>query len=228
MTHLLVSVRSAVEAAAAFAGGADVIDVKEPANGPLGRAADRTLAEVVAEVAGRRPVSAALGDWPGEPPCVDGLSYLKWGFAGVGREALAKAATTFDRLRERRPVVVAYADWEKAAAPSPEVLCRFACAGRWGPFLIDTWHKDGSTLLDHLPLQEIAGLVARCRAAGIGVALAGSLGMEQMQALLPLRPDWFGVRGAACKDRQRTATVDEAAVRRLAEWLRASTHERAF
>ena len=35
-TRLLVSVRSADEAEAAIAGGADVIDVKEPSHGPLG------------------------------------------------------------------------------------------------------------------------------------------------------------------------------------------------
>ena len=34
---LLVSVRSAAEAATALAGGADLIDVKEPSRGPLGR-----------------------------------------------------------------------------------------------------------------------------------------------------------------------------------------------
>ena len=34
--HLLVSVRNAEEAAAALAGGADVIDAKDPAAGALG------------------------------------------------------------------------------------------------------------------------------------------------------------------------------------------------
>ena len=37
-TRLLVSVRSAAEAEEALAGGAALIDVKEPANGPLGKA----------------------------------------------------------------------------------------------------------------------------------------------------------------------------------------------
>ena len=38
MAGLLVSVRSAEEARAALAGGATVIDIKEPDRGPLGRA----------------------------------------------------------------------------------------------------------------------------------------------------------------------------------------------
>ena len=47
MTRLLVSVRSAAEAEAALLGGADVIDVKEPDRGPLGRADDAVIAAVV-------------------------------------------------------------------------------------------------------------------------------------------------------------------------------------
>ena len=62
MTQLLVSVRSAEEAEAALHGGAALIDVKEPRRGALGRASDGILADVVRTVAGRRPVSAALGE----------------------------------------------------------------------------------------------------------------------------------------------------------------------
>jgi hypothetical protein len=229
MTHLLVSVRSPEEAEAALTGGADVIDVKEPANGALGRATDTCVAEIVSVVAGRRPVSVALGEWcetAGEVPRVEGLSFLKWGFAGLGRPyatSLANAAASLDRTRAARPdcglVTVAYADSERAGGPTPFELCRFACTGRLGPFLLDTWAKDGSTLLDHLPLAVITALVQRCRASGIPVALAGSLGRREMDKLLPLRPDWFGVRGAVCRGRQRLATVDAKEVRRLAAWL---------
>src|SRR5256885_16611977 len=51
---LLVSVRSAGEAEAAIAGGADLIDVKEPAYGSLGRAKDETIAAGGGRVARRR------------------------------------------------------------------------------------------------------------------------------------------------------------------------------
>ena len=42
--RLLVSVRSADEVAAAMAGGADIIDAKEPARGSLGAVDAATLA----------------------------------------------------------------------------------------------------------------------------------------------------------------------------------------
>ena len=57
---LLVSVRSAAEAMEALAGGADMIDVKEPKRGSLGVADMSTIAEVVRTVGKRAMVTAAL------------------------------------------------------------------------------------------------------------------------------------------------------------------------
>src|SRR5213082_3340205 len=65
--RLLVSVVSVEEARRALAGGADIIDVKDPNEGALGAPSPRTLSEVVREVGGRAPVSVALGDLPNLP-----------------------------------------------------------------------------------------------------------------------------------------------------------------
>jgi uncharacterized protein (UPF0264 family) len=233
--RLLVSVRNAAEAEAAVAGGADLIDVKEPKRGPLGAADARTLAAVVAAVAGRRPVSAALGElresfWKG-PPALPGLAYVKWGLAGFRRHVAPlwqwELTCAVRRLAEVNPdcraVAVAYADWERALAPPPDEVLTLAAELRLGAFLLDTWGKDGSTLLDWLPAAEVARLCARGRAAGLPVALGGSLGPAQMAALVAARPDWFAVRGAACRKGDRSAAVEANRVRQLAEMLTAAT-----
>ena len=84
MAQLLVSVRSPAEAVAALEGGAALVDIKEPAHGALGRAADALVAAILKTVAGRRPVSAALGELleHAAPIGVPGLTYAKWGLAG--------------------------------------------------------------------------------------------------------------------------------------------------
>jgi (5-formylfuran-3-yl)methyl phosphate synthase len=232
MTQLLVSVRSAVEAEAALRGGAALIDVKEPSHGALGRASAATLADVVRAVARRCPVSAALGELledAGEvwPPQDVPLTLVKWGLAGYAAHSAAvwrsELWLAVRGLTEHQPncraVAVAYADWRRARAPRPEEVCDFAREHATGAFLIDTWEKDGSTLLDGLSLTEIERLRERCRAAGVPVALAGSLGPAEIQTLLPLRPDWFAVRGAVCQGRQRGAAIDEGKVRQLADLL---------
>ncbi|HEV3164614.1 MAG TPA: (5-formylfuran-3-yl)methyl phosphate synthase, partial [Isosphaeraceae bacterium] len=66
MAGLLVSVRSVEEAQRALAGGAAVIDIKEPARGPLGQADPEIWQAVREAVPPHLPVSAALGeliDW---------------------------------------------------------------------------------------------------------------------------------------------------------------------
>ena len=232
MTQLLVSVRSAAEAATALRGGAAVIDVKEPSRGALGRASDGILADVVRTVAGRLPVSAALGellDTPGEiwPSKDVPLTFVKWGLAGYADRGVAVWRSELwlalrgltERQSSCRAVAVAYADWRRARAPTPEQVRDFAIENATGAFLIDTWNKDGSTLLDWLTLDEIKRLRERCRAAGVPLALAGSLGLAEIQTLLPLRPDWFAVRGAVCQGRQRGAAIEEGKVRQLAALL---------
>ena len=87
-TRLLVSVRSAEEARAALAGGADLIDIKEPAHGALGAADRAAMIAIVAAVAGHVPVSAALGELA-NPAQLDAslagqIAFAKFGLAGCG------------------------------------------------------------------------------------------------------------------------------------------------
>ncbi len=219
--NLLVSVRSEAEAEAALAGGAALIDVKEPDRGSLGRAEEGVIAAVVRTVAGRRPVSAALGELADAPePPILPLAFAKWGLAGWLRRSdwphhLASAAQSLPP--HCRPVAVAYADWHRAAAPCPADVCAFATHRKWGAFLLDTWQKDGTTLLDWLTLDELSELRGRCRNAGVPIALAGSLGAEQLRRLRPLQPDWFAVRGAVCRGGERARAIDQDRVRRLVE-----------
>jgi uncharacterized protein (UPF0264 family) len=236
MTRLLVSVRSAAEAEAALEGGAHLIDVKEPSRGPLGKADDRTIADVVRVAAGRRPVSASFGEladgWGWPAPQAAGLAYGKWGLAGctAGDRAAAwpyelEGAVQDIRCEfpDCRPVAAAYADWRRARAPAPVEVCAFAVRLRLGALLFDTWEKDGSTLLDWLPPPALRPLIDVCRAGGLRVALAGSLRAEEIRALQPLQPDWFAVRGAVCQGRQRTAAVDAGKVRGLVGLLTDAT-----
>jgi uncharacterized protein (UPF0264 family) len=221
-----VSVRSAAEAGLALAGGAALVDVKEPGRGSLGRADDATIAAVAAAVAGRRPVSAALGelrDDPNPPPGVP-LDYVKWGLAGLGaadwRRRLLTAAEGLRRTHPAtRPVAAAYADWRRAAAPPFEEVVGFALSHRWPAFLVDTWDKDGTTLLDWLPRPRVIAMCRLLRRAGVAVALAGSLRREQIAELMPAQPDWFAVRGAACREGRRGQALDGEAVRALVQAL---------
>jgi (5-formylfuran-3-yl)methyl phosphate synthase len=227
--ELLVSVRSVEEARSALEGGAALIDVKEPSRGALGRADADVIDAIVAVVGGQRPVSAALGEW------ADGidknvyryLTYVKWGLAGCRRRPDWRRHLENALRCGPKPqlVLAAYADWQCAQAPPVEEVFTLAAEHPGSVMLLDTHCKDAKprpTLLDWLPLARIEDLVARCHQADVKIALAGSLGVTEIRALLPARPDWFAVRGAACTDGDRQATVQAEKVRQLVELLRFS------
>jgi uncharacterized protein (UPF0264 family) len=215
-SKLLVSVRSATEARAALAGGADLIDVKEPSRGPLGPADSDVIREVIGTVARRVPVSAALGEWLvwADRPVPQGLEYSKFGMAGLPN-LQSCALKSIRRLNyARHSVLVTYADFRRAQSPDPEWLAAAAIRFQFRAFLIDTAFKDGSTLLDWIAPATLARMRFELGDAGVLVALAGSLDESAVRKLAPLAPDWFAVRGAVCVGgRDGTVCVDR--VRRL-------------
>ena len=223
MAGLLVSVRSADEVEAALSGGADLIDVKEPTKGPLGMAEAEVVAAVVTKVKKRVPVSAALGEWSPEAITVAHwhlelkLDYVKWGLAnytptpGWGEDIL-------DTRRElpagMEMVAVAYADWERAKSVPPAEIVKFAKRFRFKAFLLDTWNKDGKTLLDFLKPAAIAELLESVGRVGIKSAIGGSLRPEQVKQLKGVEPDWYAVRASACAGGKRDGAIDTARVKK--------------
>jgi (5-formylfuran-3-yl)methyl phosphate synthase len=205
MTKLLVSVRDAEEARAALIGGADIIDVKEPFRGPLGRADDAVIGEVIASVAGRVPVSAAMGELTDDPPVSHAkLDFVKVGLANIDknwRERWSSWSQLNNRTQdqEQRAVLVAYSDVHNV-----EEFLQFANEVLPAVFLLDTACKDGRTLLDDISVQELASLRQRCL---VPFAVAGSLGPAEVEQLLPIQPDIIAVRGAVCHG-GRQGTVD--------------------
>jgi uncharacterized protein (UPF0264 family) len=227
-TGLLVSVRSPDEVPAALAGGADLIDVKDPAKGPLAPAEAEVVGAVIDAVAGKVPVSAALGEW--SPNAITEahwhlelkLNYVKWGLAGY----TSRPGWGEDLLDTRRElpvgmemVAVAYADWEKAKSISPAELAKFAKRFRFKAFLLDTWNKDGKTLLDYMTADEIAELVEGLKRMYITVAVGGSLRPEQLKQLKEVKPDFYAVRTSVCAAGKRDGVIDETRVKKWKEAL---------
>jgi uncharacterized protein (UPF0264 family) len=116
-------------------------------------------------------------------------------------------------------VAVAYADWEKANSVPPAEVARFAKRFRYRAFLLDTFSKDGKTLLDHVPLAALTELVQSLKRGGVAVALGGSLKPEQVKQLAGVGADWLAVRGAVCVGGKRDAELDPVRVNKWAAAL---------
>ncbi len=221
MAGLLVSVRSVAEARAAVRGGAAVIDIKEPAMGPLGRAPCSTWQAIRAVVPPEVPVSVALGELADfepetiQPAALAGISYRKVGPAGLGPDWSRRWTQTRQADSVATGwVAVAYADWQKAGAPDPaDVIATALEAENCPGFLLDTWDKSARCPLVALELWQ--DRIHRIQASGRFVALAGRLDLAEIARLLPLAPDLFAVRGAACAGGHREGQIDPTLVAHL-------------
>jgi len=186
--HLLVSVRSAAEAAAALAGGADIVDAKDPEAGALGAVPLEVLRDIHAAVGARRPVTAAVGDAIDEAAiehrartfAAAGARFVKVGFCGIASAkriaALAAAArrgAVAGSAGRSALVVVAYADGGDAAGVTPLALVDVAARVRARGILLDTADKHGPALRTLVDPQGLARWVARAHACGLLAALAG-------------------------------------------------------
>jgi uncharacterized protein (UPF0264 family) len=228
MAGLLVSVRSASEAAVAVAAGADVIDVKEPLRGPLGAADPAVWRAVRAAVPDRVPVSVALGELANrpalpDPSALNGITYRKIGLA----DARVSWRDDLKALRDELDaswIAVIYADWQRAKAPEPDAVLDFALENACAGVLVDTWDKSRS---EPLNLGEWSGRVSRARNAGLLVALAGRLDVAAIDRLRSLQPDLFAVRGAACASGDRLGTIEPSRVAALIRATRAGIPSRS-
>lgn len=240
MVRLLISVASEAEARAALEGGADIIDAKDPAHGPLGAVSTATLREIVRAVDGRLPVSAALGDAKDENAvslatrraAAERVAYVKVGFAGVADadrvESLIAAAVAGAGMVSASAgvIAVAYADASaiNVASLSPWWLVEAAeRAGAVG-ILLDTAVKKGaassggsdSGLFHAMSQGDVAAWIRHAHGADLTVAVAGGLAGADLSVLRALGADVVGVRGAACEGGDRRGQVSRANVAALA------------
>src|SRR5205085_10571757 len=196
MTGLLVSVRNAAEAQIALAGGADVIDIKEPRRGALGPADPKVWDEIRAAIGQRVTSSVALGELLRDPveslaPQTTGFRFAKIGLAGCHRSRgwIARWISAIGKLPlTTHPVPVAYADWPRADAPSPSVALWLAEQSPARLLLVDTWDKSSGSLLDGLSWQSLREIARHTAEAGVRLVVAGSLDQQAIMKVQKLTP----------------------------------------
>jgi uncharacterized protein (UPF0264 family) len=223
MTGLLISVRGAAEAQLALAGGADIVDIKEPALGSLGRADAATVGDVRTLVQGRVPTSVALGELSEalarDFAYVAGCAYAKLGLAGCGPwpDWPERWAEQIRRLPPSvASVAVVYADWRAAAAPPPDAVLARGGELKCSAVLVDTYDKSHGDLLTYFDRDALRAFLAAARQQRMLTVLGGSLGLASLAQVLPFTPDYIAVRGSACIG-SRNGSLDSARVRDLAD-----------
>lgn len=234
---LLVSVASEKEVISAVQGGADIIDVKNPLEGPLGANFPDVIQHIRRLTPAELPVSATIGDAPNRPgtmalaalgAAICGIQYLKVGLFGTQtpRDAVFLLQQICRAVRAYRPqmqiIAAAYADAHKVKALPPLALPAVAREAGVDGCLLDTARKQEGTLLTHLNEAQLLDFTEQCRHARLLCALAGSLAESDIHHVCQFGADIVGVRTAACRGGRINGSVDQAKVRRLKSLIAAN------
>ena len=226
---ILVSVVSVSEAEAVLDGGADILDVKNVNEGSLG-ASFPWLIRRVAEMCRDRPItlSATLGDLPYKPGTAAlaadgavhaGARYIKAGLHGTSdhAQALEVMSAVVRACRDAHPsataVAAGYADYRRFQGLDPQTIVEVAQASGADVVMLDTAIKDGLGLFNALTEDELTTFVSAGHAAGLQVALAGSVKAKDVGLLRRLGSDVVGIRGAVCRGQDRARSIDAELVR---------------
>ncbi len=230
--RLLVSPMNIDEARIALAGGADILDVKNPKEGSLGANFPWAIRAVVDLAGGRVPISATIGDLEFKPgtaslaalgAAFSGADYIKAGLLGVKTreqagemlEGIVKAVKDFDP--GKKVVAAGYSDYARAGSISPMLLPAAAAKAGADLVMVDTAVKDGRSTFEFMSEEELEDFISLGHVEGLQVALAGTIGFGHLEMLKRLNPDIIGVRGIVCGgDRRSSIRADLVEKLRLA------------
>ena len=227
--RLLVSPINIEEAKAAMAGGADILDVKNPKEGSLGANFPWVIRSVAEVAAGKLPVSATIGDFDYKPgtaslaalgAAFSGAEYIKVGLlkikdqdeAGDMLSHIVRSVKDFDE--RKKLVAAAYSDYSRVGSIAPMDLPQAASECGADVVMVDTAIKDGKSTLEFMTEMEIADFISAGHDLGLDVAIAGTIKFEDLELLRRVAPDIIGVRGAVCGG-DRSGQIKEELVRKM-------------
>ena len=219
MSKLLVSVISVDEAMLAMECGADIIDIKNPAQGALGALPLSEVKNIVQAVNGNRLTSATIGDLDMQPESLmcaaertagTDVDIVKVGFFGLDNHSECIQAMKPLAARGVHIMAVLFADQE----PDFGLLAGLHEAGFYG-VMLDTVKKDGGSLLDYMLLEDLQCFVKAAQQHKLKSGLAGCLRLEHLPTLQLLNPDYLGFRGALCTNFERKAALSSHKLHKL-------------
>jgi uncharacterized protein (UPF0264 family) len=241
---LLISSTNEEEAIEAIAGGADIIDVKNPKEGALGANFPWIIKRIREITPKNVEVSCALGDVPNLPGAISlaalgaattGVDYIKAGLYGLKtkEEAVYLMQNVTRAVRDCnssiRVVATGYADAKRIGSVNPMLIPDIAHKAEADIAMIDTAVKDGKNLFAFLTSDQLRSFVDTAHDHGLKAALAGALKKEDLPAVYALGADMVGLRGAVCTHGDRVGgRIARETVQELVEVVRRIEKQNEF
>ena len=222
MTGMLASVRNLAEAKMVYAGGADIIDMKEPNEGALGAAPLQDIHLVVDELWEKCIVSATVGDLPADSAMINekviktaesGVDYVKIGMFSDRHIETCLPNLIHCTNKGIAIIAVFFADMDFDV----DQAIKAAANARLKGVMLDTARKGSGGLLAYKNILQLEYFVNRAKQNNLLSGLAGSLTTEDIAVLLKTSPDYIGFRTALCDKHERMGSLNEQAIQTVRE-----------
>ena len=218
---LLVSVRDNIEAHSIRESNFDVLDIKNPDKGSLGRPAPSSVRTILAEQNNNAIVSVALGELHELHSGLIRDYFAECGqstnlrFAKIGLSEMSNVDDWIPRWHQCinafpdsvAPVAVAYLDDLAANSPKTENIIEAGQKIGCPILLLDTFQKNNGDFLNHVSIDDICFCRDLAKQKEMQLVLAGSVSMSSLDAVCAIQPDVVGVRGAVCELGNRRSTL---------------------
>ncbi|MDR2719467.1 MAG: (5-formylfuran-3-yl)methyl phosphate synthase [Nitrososphaerota archaeon] len=233
---LLISPQNTKEAIEAIAGGANIIDVKNPKEGSLGANFPWVIKEIKQLIPDNVELSCTLGEAPNLPGSITlaaygaaslEVNYVKVGLSGV--QTVQKTVNLLENIvhatkmcnSKIKVVAAGYGDYFRAGSIEPQLVVQAAFTAKADIVMLDTAIKDGKNIFNHQTPQQLEEFIDTAHKHNLGVALAGSLQAQDLPVVKKLGADFVGLRGAACQNNNRdTGHITRERVKKLSEIIK--------
>jgi len=203
---------------------ADIIDLKNPNDGPIGSWTIKNIKEVVKEY-NDIILSATLGNLKHLSEVKKklsvfdslGLNYIKIGCFCKSIKDLNKFLKFFKNTKTSAAIVLVFFAENYEIINNLNYYFETFRIYNINHIMIDTKNKSSRGLFGNLTLNKLQKILLTSHKYGISFGLAGRLQLCNLINLLFLKPNIIGFRGAICKTKDRNSDICFKKVKNLSQ-----------
>ena len=204
---------------------ADIIDLKNPNDGPIGSWTIKNIKEVVRKYNNNIILSATLGNLKDLSKVKKklsvfdslGLNFIKIGCFCKSIKDLNKFLKFFKNTKTSATIVLVFFAENYEIINNLNNYFETFKSYNIKNIMIDTKNKSSRGLFENLTLNKLQKILLKSHKFDISIGLAGKLQLCNLINLLFLNPNVIGFRGAICKTKDRNSDICFQKVKNLSQ-----------
>jgi len=201
MPKILASIKNLKEVKLIINTDIDIIDLKDPSNGALGKLNDGDIRIITEYVNNKKLTSSTIGDLPNDLELISenvkNISKTKVDFIKIGVYDPQYISTLCSINSQKKLIAVFFAD---RFLPNKNDLKKISDSGFFG-VMIDTSNKNAGNIFDHTNLINLNIFIKNAEKFQLLTGIAGSVNENHIDKLINLNPNYIGFRGALCENK---------------------------